>query len=459
MKRLLTLLMAALLLLSCLSALAESAEDPDFDASTGMRLTADLQANILDKIDNTMSMNVAGVINHEPYCNLINVTYCALPRDVLQAKIAEMQAEEDSEKRAALTQETMSLFASIAVIATTQFATPEEYVDFIGWEADEILEITEFAAVDGFHWYYVTLPVDDVIASYDALQAFGEDEAQASAAREKTRSEIEFCQAELLKYLQSIDHVAPVDPADAIIGQVIQFETTDLDGNPVKSEDLFRGNRITMVNLWGTWCPNCVNEMAELAQIHTRLQEKGCGIVGIEREKDPIEKVGETARAIMAANGANYPNVLIPEDCAILVDTLSFPTTYFVDSEGRILTYPIVGARVDSYEAVLDKLLAGENVEAVPDTGASVNGDNKYSVHVFDEDGNPVAGAVIQFCDDVTCTFQPTDESGLASFPVAEQKVYEVHLLKVPEGYKPDANVYNTLDTYSDVNIFLEKAE
>ena len=39
------------------------------------------------------------------------------------------------------------------------------------------------------------------------------------------------------------------------------------------------------------------------------------------------------------------------------------------------------------------------------------------------------------------------------------QKVYEIHLLKVPEGYKPDTNVYNTPDIYSDVNIFLEKAE
>jgi len=459
MKRLLTLLLAALMLLSCLSALAESAEDPNFDASTGMRFTTDLQTNVLDKIDNTMSMNVVGIVNHDPYCSLINVTYCTLPQDVLLAKTAEIKAEEDSEKRAALTQETLPLFAGIAVIAATQFATPEEYMDFVGWKADEIQEITEFAAVDGFHWYYVTLPVDDVIASYDALQAFGEDEAKASAAREKARAEIGFCQAELLKYLQSIDHVAPVDPADAIIGQVIQFETTDLDGNPVRSEDLFRDNKITMVNLWGSWCPNCVKEMAELAQIHTRLQEKGCGIVGIEREKDPIEKVGETARAIMADNGTNYPNVLISEDCAILIETLSFPTTYFVDREGRILTYPIEGAALEEYEKVLDKLLAGEAVDAAPDTGAAANGDNKYSVHVFDADGNPVEGAVIQFCDDVTCSFQPTDEGGVASFPVSEQKVYEVHLLTVPEGYKPDANVYNTLDTYSDVNIFLEKAE
>ena len=77
---------------------------------------------------------------------------------------------------------------------------------------------------------------------------------------------------------------------------------------------------------------------------------------------------------------------------------------------------------------------------------------------VYDMDGNPVEGAVIQLCDEVTCAFQPTDASGIATFSVEEQKVYDIHVLMAPEGYAPDDSVYKTLDTYSDVNIFLEKA-
>jgi 16S rRNA G966 N2-methylase RsmD len=61
----------------------------------------------------------------------------------------------------------------------------------------------------------------------------------------------------------------------SLIGQVIRFEARDLDGNTVTSEALFGSNRVTLVNVWGTWCPYCVQEMAELAEIHTRLQEKG----------------------------------------------------------------------------------------------------------------------------------------------------------------------------------------
>lgn len=82
-----------------------------------------------------------------------------------------------------------------------------------------------------------------------------------------------------------------------------------------------------------------------------------------------------------------------------------------------------------------------------------------YRVIVRDRNGDPVEGAVIQLCDDVTCAFQPTDASGVATFSVAEEKAYDVHVLIAPEGYAPVEGVYKTLDTYSDVSIFLEKAE
>ena len=459
MRKLLTLLLAALMLLSCLTALAESEDDPFMVSELGLRLSMDIQYDIMDRIDNVLNLDIQGIYSHKPFVSIMGISYVAIQKDDLEARIAEMEAAPDQETQLRLAQECMTMFVPIAEVAVTQYATPEEYMAAVGWKDDEILEIREFGAVDDYHFYYLTLPVEDVIAQYDELQAFGEDEEAAGAAREKAREEIGFCQDAMLRYLESAGLIAPVDPDNAYLGQVIQFETTDLDGNPVKSEDLFKDNEITMVNLWGTWCPNCVNEMAELAQMHTRLQEKGCGIVGIEYEQKPIEEVEDAARAIMTANGTNYPSVLMAADDVFLRSTLYYPTTYFVDREGRILTYRIEGAAVDEYEATIDKLLAGEAVDAAPNTGAAVNGDNKYCVYVYDQDGSPVAGALVQFCDAFTCSFQPTDENGVAEFPVSEQKVYEVHLLSVPEGYRELPDTYKTLDTYSDVNIYLEKAE
>ena len=458
MKRFFAWLLATLMLLSCLPALAESDDDSYLAEEMGLRFTRDLQ-DIFNKVDNVAGLSEEGVLSHDPYFCSISVQYVAMEKAAMDATVAEIEAAADLEKQVEMARAVVPLYAYIGEVAVTQLATPEEFLAFAGLNPDEIVEITEFATLDSYHWYYVTLPVDGAIARYDELQAFGADDEAANAGLEKARAEIVLVQAELLKYLKSIEYMTPVDPDSAFMGQVLRFETTDLDGNPVKSEDLFKDNRITMVNLWGTWCPNCINEMAELAAMHTRLQEKGCGIVGIEFEQQPIEEVGKIARGIMTANGTNYPNVLLAEDNEILRSVSAYPTTFFVDSAGRILTIPIIGAAVDKYESAIDKLLAGDTVDAMPDTGAAVNGDNKYFVYVYDTDGKPVEGALVQFCDDVTCSFQPTDAKGAAVFRVSEQKVYEIHLLKVPEGYKENPNVYKTLEVYSNVNIFIEKAE
>ena len=66
---------------------------------------------------------------------------------------------------------------------------------------------------------------------------------------------------------------------------------------------------------------------------------------------------------------------------------------------------------------------------------------------------------IVQLCDESTCSFQKTKADGMAVFQVEAPKVYDVHVGKVPEGYRSSDETYKTLDTYSDMNIFIEKAE
>ena len=80
-----------------------------------------------------------------------------------------------------------------------------------------------------------------------------------------------------------------------------------------------------------------------------------------------------------------------------------------------------------------------------------------YRVIVLDAEGKPVKGAMIQLCDDTACSLGKTDEEGVAVFSVAEQKAYDIHVLKTPEGYAPDTAIYATLTVWSDVTIVLEK--
>ncbi len=176
------------------------------------------------------------------------------------------------------------------------------------------------------------------------------------------------CATRDLKNIIPAKQYEPADPYAGIIGQTLSFETTDVDGNAVTSEELFKDNEITMVNLWGTWCYYCVEEIEELTKIHERLQEKGCGIVGVECEQEPIDTIVDEIHAFMEEKGMNYPNVILPEENAIFRMVTGFPTTFFVDSDGTILTGPIVGALVDQYESTVDELLDNMKADEQADT-------------------------------------------------------------------------------------------
>ena len=151
------------------------------------------------------------------------------------------------------------------------------------------------------------------------------------------------------------------------------------------------------------------------------------------------------------------------EDLEELLDwNGALPTSYFFDSEGKLLCMPFRGAprTMDAYEEVIDGLLAGKEVAMErpdsPDTAS--NDEGVFRVIVSDTDGNLVKGATIQFCSDTTCSMGKTDENGVAVFKMEEGPVYSVHVLKVPEGYEKHTGDYKTDETYCDVYISLTKA-
>lgn len=481
MKKLLSILLATILLLTCLTAMAE--ERPSETALLKkFGLTLEL-SSLRDACANNFALDSDGVRSRDPYSALCLVKYCLLPSDTVN-RIFDDYGALTAEAQETWLPYLQRLTPTIAFFITTDAPDMETAFDAAQYLLEEGEQAEEVATQDGWHCYYITMPTDSLLSIFDdpgfvndfAPGFIAEDYGAERAAAEKeiARGDIEKIHSGMKARIQSAELSVPTDPMTALVGQTLAFETADLDGNPVSSADLFRDNRITMVNLWGTWCSNCLGEMAALGQMHSRLQKMGCGIVGLEYETKPIEEVADTARAIMAENGVTYPNALQPVEHPILDQLPGYPTTLFVDSTGRILTYPIIGAYVAQYESTIEALLEGkdvnaadeaENGSAVANDGAAVNddatanGEGKYRVYVCDLDGNPVEGAFIQFCDDTTCAFKPTDTNGLAEFSVDAEKVYEVHVLKVPEGFRQDERTYETLDSYSDVNIILEKAE
>ena len=148
-------------------------------------------------------------------------------------------------------------------------------------------------------------------------------------------------------------------PVPSVAGRIVSFSTEDVYGNPVTAEDVFAGNEITVVNVWASWCPPCQAELPDLADLHTRLGEKNCGVIGILY--DAGDGTGlEDGIAHMESAGVNYP-VLVPDaDLYTAFPLYAFPTTYFVDSSGQIVGDSVVGADVPGYESAVNDLLAGK---------------------------------------------------------------------------------------------------
>ena len=64
-------------------------------------------------------------------------------------------------------------------------------------------------------------------------------------------------------------------PDDGSMQKFPAFEGKDLDGNTVKSDELFSANAVTVVNFWFTTCNPCVGELSELDALNKELAREG----------------------------------------------------------------------------------------------------------------------------------------------------------------------------------------
>ena len=156
---------------------------------------------------------------------------------------------------------------------------------------------------------------------------------------------------------------------DSSLPKFPAFEGKDLDGNPVKSDELFSGNAVTVVNFWFTTCNPCVGELAELDALNKELSGKGGALIGINAfTLDGNEAAISDAKDVLTQSGATYQNVYFDSgsEAGKFVESIyAYPTTYVVNRSGRIVGDPIVGAitskaQADALQAQIDKALAAD---------------------------------------------------------------------------------------------------
>ena len=156
---------------------------------------------------------------------------------------------------------------------------------------------------------------------------------------------------------------------DSSLPKFPAFEGKDLDGNTVKSSDLFSGNAVTVVNFWFTTCGPCVGELGDLDALNKELSGKGGALIGINVfTLDGNEAAISDAKDVLTQSGATYQNVYFDSgsEAGKFVESIyAYPTTYVVNRSGRIVGDPIVGAitskaQADALQAQIDKALAAD---------------------------------------------------------------------------------------------------
>ena len=147
------------------------------------------------------------------------------------------------------------------------------------------------------------------------------------------------------------------------------FEGKDLDGNEVKSDELFSANAVTVVNFWFTTCSPCVGELGELDALNKELADKGGALIGVNAfTLDGDETAIAEAKDVLAKKGATYQNVYFDSSSAAGAFTsniFAFPTTYVVDRNGNIVGEPIVGAiteknQAETLQSLIDQAIAAD---------------------------------------------------------------------------------------------------
>ena len=280
---------------------------------------------------------------------LLSLAACGAKNNDKQADMSGDNAAMTGEPKNA--KEAAALYQKLMEQENARFAENSELWEKVFMEADKGMAMIE----DGKN--YGDFLLDTVEA---AKEQFTDKEYEWLKEAATEISEIENKLTELENQYPEI--LNEETDANGDVQKFPSFEGKDLDGNTVKSDELFSGNAVTVVNFWFTTCNPCVGELAELDALNKELAEKGGSLIGVNTfTLDGDEAAISEAKDVLAKKGATYQNVYFDSDGEagkFTTNIFAYPTTYVVDRSGNIVGEPIVGAITEKKQAeTLQKLI------------------------------------------------------------------------------------------------------
>ena len=186
-----------------------------------------------------------------------------------------------------------------------------------------------FEQYPDYHEYLAGYVAPEDVSAYDALT---EDAASVM-------NDVEILPLTLPKVMS----------ADELGAEFMAAMLLDLDGNEVSLGGIISGNKVTLLNIWGTFCGPCISEMPGLGDLARTYADRGAGIVGLtcdilDGSGNIQADVVEEARDILDTTGVEYPVLILSRALEEATDLQYVPTTYIVDASGHILYGPIVSS-------------------------------------------------------------------------------------------------------------------
>lgn len=341
MKKLFALLLTLALMTG--AAVAESAAVPGLLPERGISLPM-TQADLDSGLAVSYSMGATTDVDSLP---VFDISFADLESIEAVAAAYEGKDMSDQETFYAMLSEMLTHYYrlfEVALFENSYYASLKaEGVDYAKLLGDAVIDMGENGG-----YTYIAMDLTDNI-NYDDEATREKIAAAALRARE------------LLEKASFTEIAFPAEEQAAISGLFPAFETTDLTGNPV-TEAIFSGKDLTVVNVWGTYCNPCIEEMPDLAAWSDSMPEN-VQLIGIVCDLASLEDTDtlETALAICEATGASvYPSLIANQSLLpILQNVVGVPTTFFVDGSGKLVGDPIVGANVPGCQAFAEQFLRG----------------------------------------------------------------------------------------------------
>lgn len=224
--------------------------------------------------------------------------------------------------------------------------------------------------------------------------------------------------------------VRPASWTGAISKGKVGFLIPDLtvstaSGGSFTLTEALKDHELVLINLWATWCPPCNMEFPYLEEAYQAYQDRVEVIALSTDPNDTLEVMKEFAetKQLSFQMAQDENNNLIK---CFSIDGI--PTSILVDRNGKVV-WMEVGAMpsAEAFTEVFDQFLQEGGMDAP-------YGEVAYRVTIKDQNGDPVPGAVVNFCSDESCQPTTTDENGVSLF-VAEFAEYHVQVLSLPDGY------------------------